>query len=319
MRVVRSPDIGVIGVGEGTTPNFPRHLFDYLGISRRRFYELAEPTWKLGIRFLWGSRGRFDYSFCHQLDSHWSDLPRPNGFYCDEDFSNVDAPAALMREDKVFHRQPNGAPDIQPWHAFHIENEKFVAILEVIARETGVEIIDDQVTGSERGPQGVAARASRGRPAARGGFLRRCQRLPQRAAREGARGTIREFRPAPCSATAPWSAAGTGTGEPILPYTTAEQMDAGWAWQIEHEHHVNRGYVYCSQAISDDDAAEEFLRKNPKAPKSPRVVKFRCGCYRGFGWTMSSPSATQAVSWSRWKPRRSWSCAPMRRRSSTCC
>ena len=52
IRVVRSPDIGVIGVGEGTTPNFPRHLFDYLGISRKRFYELAEPTWKLGIRFL---------------------------------------------------------------------------------------------------------------------------------------------------------------------------------------------------------------------------------------------------------------------------
>ena len=37
VRIVRSPDIGVIGVGEGTTPNFPPHLFDYLGISRRQF------------------------------------------------------------------------------------------------------------------------------------------------------------------------------------------------------------------------------------------------------------------------------------------
>ena len=70
------------------------------------------------------------------------------------------------------------------------------------------------------------------------------------------------------------------TVEPILPYTTAETMDAGWAWQIEHEHHINRGYVYSSQAISDDEAAAEFLRKNPKAPKSPRIVKFRSGCYR---------------------------------------
>ena len=46
MRVVRSPDIGVIGVGEGTTATFPTHLFNFLGISRRRFYELAQPTWK---------------------------------------------------------------------------------------------------------------------------------------------------------------------------------------------------------------------------------------------------------------------------------
>jgi tryptophan halogenase len=73
------------------------------------------------------------------------------------------------------------------------------------------------------------------------------------------------------------------TNEPILPYTTAETMDAGWAWQIEHEHFVNRGYVYCSGAISDDDARAEFCRKNPKAPKDARVVKFRSGRYER-GW-----------------------------------
>src|SRR5688572_27623345 len=157
VRVVRSPDIGVIGVGEGTTPNFPRHIFDYLGISRKRFYQLAEPTWKLGIRFLWGPRGRFDYTFAPQLDSHWSDLPRPNGFYCDDEFSCLDVPAALMRQDKAFPRQANGAPDVQPWHAFHIENKKFVDMLEIIARESGVEFTDGKVTGADRGEQGISA------------------------------------------------------------------------------------------------------------------------------------------------------------------
>ena len=34
------------------------------------------------------------------------------------------------------------------------------------------------------------------------------------------------------------------------------------------------------QGISDDEAVGEFLRKNPKAPASPRVVKFRSGRYR---------------------------------------
>ncbi len=51
-------------------------------------------------------------------------------------------------------------------------------------------------------------------------------------------------------------------------------MDAGWAWQIEHEHHINRGYVYCSQAISDEDASAEFQRKNPKAPGGPSLSDF---------------------------------------------
>jgi len=44
VTVVRSREMGVIGVGESTTPNMPYFLFDYLGLSRRRFFELANPT-----------------------------------------------------------------------------------------------------------------------------------------------------------------------------------------------------------------------------------------------------------------------------------
>lgn len=56
VRVVRSPEIGVIGVGESTTPITPYHFFQYLGLNQRRFYAMVEPTWKMGIHFLWGSR-----------------------------------------------------------------------------------------------------------------------------------------------------------------------------------------------------------------------------------------------------------------------
>ncbi len=279
VRVVRSPDIGVIGVGEGTTPNFPRHLFDYLGISRKRFYELAEPTWKLGIRFLWGPRGRFDYAFGQQLDSHWADLPRPNGFYCDEEFSYVDAPASLMREGKVFHRQANGAPDIQPWHAFHIENAKFVDMLEIVAREAGVEFTDGRMTGADRGERGVTAIHLEDGQRLEADFF-----IDASGFRSELLGKVYEEPFESFGSTLFCDRAVIGgwerTEEPILPYTTAEQMDAGWCWQIEHEHFINRGYVYSSQAISDDEAAAEFLRKNPKAPQSPRVVKFRSGCYK---------------------------------------
>jgi tryptophan halogenase len=59
-------------------------------------------------------------------------------------------------------------------------------------------------------------------------------------------------------------------------------MDHGWAWQIEHEHRVNRGYVYASAFCSDDAAREEFVRKNPRVGKT-RVVRFTSGRYRS-GW-----------------------------------
>ena len=54
------------------------------------------------------------------------------------------------------------------------------------------------------------------------------------------------------------------TGEPIKPYTTGEGMNAGWCWRIDHEHRINRGYVYSSDFLSDDEAEREFRQKNPK-------------------------------------------------------
>ncbi len=280
VRIVRSPDIGVIGVGEGTTPNFPRHLFDYLGISRKRFYEMAEPTWKLGIRFLWGLRGRFDYTFDRQLDAQWSDLPLPNGFYCDEEFRPATVPSALMALGKVFPRQPNGCPDIQGWHAFHIENKKFVDVLEVVARDLGVEFTDGKVTSTERLPEGgiAAVHLEDGQRLAADFFIDASGFRSKLLGRGLEEPYISFENSLFCdrAVIGGWDR----TTEPILPYTTAEAMDSGWSWQIEHERHINRGYVYSSRFISDDEAAAEFLRKNPQAPKSPRIVKFRSGYYR---------------------------------------
>jgi tryptophan halogenase len=278
VRVVRSPSLGVIGVGEATTPNFPRHLFDYLGISRKRFYHLAEPTWKLGIKFLWGSRGSFDYTFDLQLDSHWSDLPKPTGYYCDDDFNSISLPGALMAQGMAFPRQPNGAPEIHPWHAFHIENKKFVDVLEIVAREHGVEFVDGKVSGAERGSNGIAAvHLEDGQRLAADFFIDASGFRSELIGKAFGEPYISFNQSLFCdrAVTGGWER----THEPIQAYTTAETMDSGWAWQIDHEQLINRGYVYCSQAISDDAAVEEFHRKNPKITSAPKVVKFRSGCY----------------------------------------
>ncbi|QJE94321.1 tryptophan halogenase family protein [Luteolibacter luteus] len=280
VTVVRSPAIGVIGVGESTTPNFPRHLFDYLGISRKRFYALAQPTWKLGIRFLWGSRGSFDYTFNLQLDSHYGDLDKPTGYYCDDDFNDASLPGALMRRDLAFPRQADGSPEIHGWHAFHIENKKFIEILEIVAKEEGVEVTDGKVTGSERGPSGIeAVHLEDGRRLTADLFVDASGFRSELLGKALEEPFISFDKSLFCSKAVigGWE---RGPDEPILPYTTAETMDAGWAWRIDHEHLINRGYVYCPEFISDDEAAAEFQRKNPKAKVEPRIVNFRSGHYR---------------------------------------
>ncbi len=280
VRVVRSLDLGVIGVGEGTTPTFPAHLFQFLGLNRRQFYEMAEPVWKLGIRFLWGPRERFDYTFTHHLNAQWNDLPRPTGYYCDEEYRGCDFVSACMAQDKVFGRQQmGGAPEIHEWHGYHIENRKLVDVLEKLSREAGVEFTDGKVSGAERGPQGIAAiLLEDGRRLEGDLFVDASGFRSELLGRALEEPFISYDRSLFCdrAVVGGWER----TNEPILPYTTAETMEAGWSWQIEHEHFVNRGYVFSSQAISDDQAVAEFQRRNPKVPASPRVVKFRSGRYR---------------------------------------
>ena len=86
VTVVRSKDIGIIGVGEGSTIALTRFLHDYLGVGMKKFHEVAQPTWKLGLKFLrWGPRPYFFYTFgAAQPDARMAGLPRPIGFYCND-------------------------------------------------------------------------------------------------------------------------------------------------------------------------------------------------------------------------------------------
>src|SRR4051812_36025523 len=142
VRVIRSAEIGIIGVGEGTTAAFPRHFFEYLKLEPREFYSGAEPTWKLGIRFLWGPRPVFYYTFAREYEHRWPELRRNVGFYHDEKTEWVGPVSAFMAHGKVFARNTDGSPSFHKSHAFHIENVKLVAYLETLCRVVGVEITD---------------------------------------------------------------------------------------------------------------------------------------------------------------------------------
>ena len=280
IHLVRSPDIGVIGVGEGTSTTFLSHFFEYLKLKPKQFYAEAEPTWKLGIHFLWGgARPEFHYAFSTEYQNRNEGLSRNNGFYAPEDgVPCMGYGSALMAARKAFPRRPDGQLQFHNSHAFHIENLKLVRWLENLARQFGVVITDATVT-AERGPQGIAALVTESgerltadlyvdASGFRSELLGRALEVPFLSYTD----TLFCDR----AVIGGWE---RGEDEVIHPFTTAETMDAGWCWRIDHEHFINRGYVYSSPFLSDEQAREEFLRKNPRVSNEPRIVKFRSGRY----------------------------------------
>jgi tryptophan halogenase len=282
VTVLRSPDIGVIGVGEGTTPSLPGHLHGYLGLDPNPFHRLAEPIWKLGIRFRWGRRPYFDYSFVQALDTRYAGLPRPTGYLVEQDMTDCSPYSALMGRDRPFHRGPDGGPVLSGSFGYHLENATFVRWLERAAAESGIRVVDGTVSGVQTCSAGVAAvTLGDGRPMSADLFVD-ASGFRSMLMRGALAEPVVSFAPTLWCDRAVIGGWDRRPGEPIHPYTLVETMDGGWAWQIDHERRVNRGYVYSSAFVDDAAAEAEFRRKNP-AVVDTRVVRFASGrCERAW-------------------------------------
>src|SRR5690349_15620102 len=156
VEVIRSKDIGIIGVGEGSTVGLTRFLHQYLRIGQKRFFDVARPVWKLGLRFEWGPRQEFFYPFESGVERHGAGLPKPDGYYYDYAIEDCDRQCALMARNRVFDRSPQSGPQIHSSLAYHFENEKFVRFLEAHAASVGVAIQDDTVVQVRQDEAGVA-------------------------------------------------------------------------------------------------------------------------------------------------------------------
>ena len=277
--VIRSKDIGIIGVGEGSTVPLTHFLHGFLKADFRMLLKIAQPTWKLGLRFLWGPRPHFYYPFGPQMDFTPHVLPRNIAYYCDGgDMDHATVEMSMMAQDKAFFRAPDGTPRLHNNVAYHFENEKFVAYLEAFATHSGVEILEDtirEVKQDERGVTGLLLASGRSESA---DLYVDCSGFKSLLLGETLKEPFVSYRASlfcDRAVVGGWDR----TTEPIHPYTTSESMSAGWCWQIEHVRRINRGYVYSSAFISDEEAEREFRQKNPKVTQT-RVVKFVSGRYQ---------------------------------------
>jgi tryptophan halogenase len=278
ITVVRSKEIGIIGVGEGSPLAFPPYLHGYCKLDHLDFLKKAKPVWKLGLRFLnWGPRPFFDYTFAPALNATWNEFSKPVGYFVDEDFSYANQSSALCSANKVFAKTNQGQPIINRDFGYHVENVPFVAYLESHALTIGVKIAEDTVESVEQQDAGVTSLKLRSGQSMSADLFVDASGFVSLLLGKTLAEPFNSYK-----ATLFCDRAVVGgwerTNEPIKPYTTCEGMDSGWCWQIEHENRINRGYVYSSAFISDENAEREFRAKTPKVGDT-RIVKFISGRY----------------------------------------
>ncbi len=287
ITLIESEEIGTVGVGEATIP--PIKLFNQtLGIDEREFVKRTQGSFKLGIEFVdwarlghryfhpFGSYGRpFDIAEVHQ---HW--LHQKDGSKLDD---HCMAWAAASR-GKFAPPSPDQRNVLSTYeYAYHFDAGLYAAYLRAYSEERGVARVEgkvDDVTLNGETGHIDSVTMDDGRVLAADLFID-CS---------GFRGLLIEgalktgyddwthWLPADRAMAVPCESVSDFT-----PYTRSTAREAGWQWRIPLQHRTGNGYVYSSQQISDDRAAETLLANlDGKALADPRPLRFTTGMRRKF-------------------------------------
>ncbi|WP_120076302.1 tryptophan halogenase family protein [Aurantiacibacter odishensis] len=264
VTVVESPDIGIIGVGEGSTPQL-KAMFDHLGIAEADWMAACDATYKLGIRFTgWSERegyGSYFHPFPGPVDLHTEP-----GFVqnCSLARRGFDVPALpddwflaarLAAEGKGPH--PDDSFPFAPSYGYHFDAYKLGAFLRDWATSRGVDHRPLKVSEVELSGEGdLAALLCDGGERVEGDLFVDCSGFRAMIA-QGALGE--PFLPFAENLFADRAVVmPTPRVAHFRPQTEAVAMSAGWRWHIPLTTRTGNGYVYSSKYISDEDAEAEL-------------------------------------------------------------
>ena len=275
VALVESATIPIIGVGEATVPQMVPFLHHYLGIDPHELYQKVRPTWKLGIKFDWGPKPA---GFNAPFDWAANSVGVLGSLAETGNINDFTVQSMLMSAGKApVFGTPEAPTSLMKYlpYAYHLDNARFVGFLTELARERGVEHIEATLADVVlSGPEQVDHVTTTDGRTLEFDFYVDCTGFRSMLL-EKAMGT--EFHSFADSLFTDSAVTGNiAHGGKLKPYTTATTMDAGWQWTIATPESDHLGYVFSSQALSKQDAAEELARKVPGISE-PRFVRFRVG------------------------------------------
>jgi len=285
VTLVESDEIGIIGVGEATIPQMAT-FNRMLEIDEDEFVRETKGTFKLGIQFRdWARKG---HVYFHpfggyglnmegvSFHAHWLRLHQLGEAPRLDEWS---LPAIASERGKFMRPFDAGnSPLTSIAYAYHFDAGLYARFIRKYAEARGVvrkegKIVDVRLRGEDGFVQSVLLDNGTEIEA---DFFIDCS---------GFRGLIIEqalkagyddwSNYLPCNRAI---AVPCESVEEITPYTRSTAHTAGWQWRIPLQHRIGNGHVFCSEYMSDDEAAAILLGNLDGKPLAdPRVIPFTTG------------------------------------------
>ncbi|MFC4293254.1 tryptophan halogenase family protein [Sphingorhabdus arenilitoris] len=286
VTLVESDAIGTVGVGEATIPQI-QNFNNALGIDEAEFLKATQGSYKLGIEFDgWSAPGKKYIHAFGQIGRQLGFVPFHHYVLRDQQrggardlwsYSPTAIAAAQNRFSPVQER-PGQMPSGTAW-AYHFDAGLYAAFLRRYAEDKGVKRIEGKIAEAQQQEGRISAlRLDDGRQVG-GDFFIDCTgfaALLIGGAMESGFDDWSDLLPCNRAAAVQCEAAFV-----ITPYTRSSARAAGWQWRIPLQHRTGNGHVYCSDFMSDDEAASILLSHlDGAAIGDPRLIKFTTGMRR---------------------------------------
>lgn len=265
VTVVESPEIGIIGVGEGSTPQL-KAFFDQLGVSEAEWMPRCNATYKNGISFRgWSERPGFDgyfHPFPCALDIHTAPIffentlvrRRGGDVWAHPDRFFVSARLAAERRAPL-------APEPFPFemsYGYHFDAYLVGAFLRAHAIERlGVRHLERRVVDAEIADGDIRRLLVEGAAPVEGDFFLdssgfRAMLIEQKLGVRFRSFADNLFNDSAVVMPTPADPAGTNA------QTISTAMRNGWVWDIPLTSRSGNGYVYSSRYCSAEEAEAEL-------------------------------------------------------------
>lgn len=264
ITLVESPDIGIIGVGEGSTPPL-RGFMNAIGVKESDWMHECGATYKVGITFKdWSVKPGFTHYF-HPFVSQPDEFTAPAFFYNSflrrkginlEGHPDYFFLATELAKQKLAPVAPPNFP-FEINYGYHFDSALLGTFLARTAASKGVKYVQATVSDVVLDQQGnidylksvegqtIKADFYVDSTGFRSQLLQQALKVPFISCAESLFNDSAVVFPTP------------QTGD-VEVQTIATALKNGWAWTIPLTHRVGNGYVYSSRFCSKDAAETEF-------------------------------------------------------------
>ena len=285
ITLLESPVVGIIGVGEGSTP-WLRGFFDGLGIEESEWMPECNATYKCGITFdNWSTKPGFE-SYFHPFASMLDNLTL--GMFVHNAQARLNGADAYAHPNRFFisshlaegHKapKPNHSFPFDVWYGYHFDAVLLGQYMHKVAVQRGVTYKQCHVADVRLDEKGnIASVTTKEGESIAADFFVDCTGFQGLLIQKALGTPFISFSNNLFNDSA--IAMPTPMGASIPSQTVSTALRHGWRWKIPLTSRYGNGYVYSSAFVSADEAERE-LRESLGTlddPTPARHLKMKIG------------------------------------------